>query len=86
MLDTVADYVLEHGIGGLAMRPLATAVGGSHGTLLDHFGSKENLVTEGGELLRQRLMDSTGLIGPPESIDGLATWWRGTTTPQHLAI
>ncbi|WP_222842029.1 hypothetical protein [Cystobacter ferrugineus] len=37
LLNDIADYVLEHGVGGLAMRPLAVALGVSHGTLLHHF-------------------------------------------------
>jgi AcrR family transcriptional regulator len=86
LLNMVADYVLEHGVGGLAMRPLATAVGVSHGTLLHHFGSKERLVTEVVELLRQRMTDTADVIGSPQRVDRLPQWWHRTTTPQYLPV
>jgi AcrR family transcriptional regulator len=82
----VADYVLEHGVNGLAMRPLATAVGVSHGTLLHHFGSKEKLVTEVVELLRRRLTDTADVAGSPQRVDRLPQWWQRTTTTQYLPI
>jgi len=83
LLAAVADYVLTHGFAGLAMRPLAAVVGVSHGTLLHHFGSKENLVTEVIDLLRQRLADAAG---SPADLAGLASWWRKTTTARRLPI
>ena len=44
LLDAVTDYVLEHGLAELSLRPLARAVGASPRILLYHFGSKEELV------------------------------------------
>jgi AcrR family transcriptional regulator len=41
-----ADYVFEHGLSELSLRPLATALGVSHRTLIHHFGSKEQLLSE----------------------------------------
>lgn len=38
------DFVLEHGLIGLSLRPLAAAVGTSDRMLLYHFGSKDDLV------------------------------------------
>jgi len=38
------DYVLEHGLIGLSLRPLADALGTSDRMLLYHFGSKDDLV------------------------------------------
>lgn len=60
LLNVVTAYVLEHGVSDLAMRPLASAIGVSHGTLLHHFGSKENLIAEVVEMLRQRLAEAAG--------------------------
>jgi AcrR family transcriptional regulator len=86
LLDAVTDYVLTHGLAGLAMRPLAAAVKVSHGTLLHHFGSKENLVTEVIDLLRQRLADAAGVAHSPTHRAGLVAWWRNSTTTERLPI
>ena len=45
LLDLVTDHVLEHGLIGLTLRPLAAAVGTSDRMLLYHFGSRDGLVT-----------------------------------------
>ena len=42
----VFEYVLEHGLADLSLRPLAKAVGLSPRVLLYHFGSKEQLVDQ----------------------------------------
>lgn len=44
LLAAAIDYVVEHGLSELSIRPLAAALGISHRTLLYHFGSKEALV------------------------------------------
>ncbi len=44
LLGPIVDYVLEHGIADLSLRPLALAVGSSPRMLLYHFGSKEDLI------------------------------------------
>lgn len=43
-LSRAADYVLEHGLAGLSLRPLAQALGTSPRMLLYDFGSKTRLV------------------------------------------
>jgi AcrR family transcriptional regulator len=45
-LGRAADYVLEHGLAGLSLRPLAAALGTSPRMLLYDFGSKEQLVAD----------------------------------------
>jgi AcrR family transcriptional regulator len=45
-LRRAAEYVLEHGLAGLSLRPLAQALGTSPRMLLYDFGSKEQLVHE----------------------------------------
>ncbi|WP_039643193.1 TetR/AcrR family transcriptional regulator [Streptomyces sp. 769] len=86
LLDDVAAYVLEHGLADLAMRPLATAVGVNHGTLLHHFGSKENLVTEVIQRLRTRMADAVDVTSSPNSTGNLAYWWQRSTASQHLPV
>jgi AcrR family transcriptional regulator len=42
--EAATDYVLEHGLIGLSLRPLAADLGTSDRMLLYHFGSKDELV------------------------------------------
>ena len=45
LLDEVTDHVLEHGLIGLTLRPLAAAIGTSDRMLIYHFGSRDGLVS-----------------------------------------
>lgn len=44
LAESATDYVLDHGIAGLSLRPLAAAIGTSDRMLVYHFGSKDALV------------------------------------------
>lgn len=44
LADAATDYVLEHGLVGLSLRPLAEAIGTSDRMLLYHFANKDDLV------------------------------------------
>lgn len=46
LLDQITDHVLQHGLIGLTLRPLAAAVGTSDRMLIYHFGSRDALVSE----------------------------------------
>src|ERR1700736_1362435 len=46
LLERVVDYVMEHGLSDLSLRPLADAVDSSPRVLLYYFGSKDELVAE----------------------------------------
>jgi AcrR family transcriptional regulator len=56
-LASAADYVLEHGLEGLSLRPLAAALGTSTRMLLYDFESKEKLVDEVLAEIRRRLAE-----------------------------
>lgn len=45
LLPLLANHVLEHGLAGASLRPLARAAGTSDRMLIYHFGSKEGLVS-----------------------------------------
>ncbi|MDG5747153.1 TetR/AcrR family transcriptional regulator [Qipengyuania sp. XHP0207] len=45
LLPRLAAHVLEHGLAGASLRPLARAAGTSDRMLIYHFGSKDGLVT-----------------------------------------
>ena len=90
LLRAVTEYVLAQGVGQLAIRPMAEAVGVSHATLLNHFGTKENLITEVVDLLREQSMpfDPDEVEIPPELADdaasAIALWWQQWTSPDYL--
>ena len=63
-LAQVADYVLEHGLEGVSLRPLAAALGTSTRMLLYDFGSKEALLDEALAEIRRRL---AGLLSDLQS-------------------
>ena len=44
LLELAYEYVLEHGVGDLSLRPLAAAVNSSPRVLLFLFGSKAELI------------------------------------------
>jgi AcrR family transcriptional regulator len=45
LLDRVTDHVLEQGLIGLTLRPLAAAIGTSDRMLIYHFGTRDALVS-----------------------------------------
>jgi len=46
LLEHAVQYVLQHGVGGLSLRPMAKDIGTTARMLIHHFGSKENLVAD----------------------------------------
>ncbi len=46
LLPLLAGHVLEHGLGGASLRPLALAAGTSDRMLIYHFGNKEALIAD----------------------------------------
>jgi AcrR family transcriptional regulator len=44
LLAAATEYVLNHGVAELSLRPLAQALGVTHATLLRHFSSKDELI------------------------------------------
>jgi AcrR family transcriptional regulator len=69
LLDAAIDYVSEHGISELSLRPLAAAVGTQAPVLLHHFGSKDQLLTE---LLAHRDASEIAEVNDPERPHGTA--------------
>ena len=65
--EAATDFVLEHGLIGLSLRPLAAELGTSDRMLLYHFGSKDELVAA---VLRTSNERSTSYVrGLPASAD-----------------
>ena len=66
LLPLLAVHVLEHGLAGLSLRPLAKAAGTSDRMLIYHFGSKDELVAELLEYLAQVFADALDSAFPAE--------------------
>jgi AcrR family transcriptional regulator len=77
-LDKAADYVLEHGLVGLSLRPLAQALGTSPRMLLYDFESKERLIEEVLAEIRRR---EVGILDA--DVHTLEDVWRWISAPER---
>jgi AcrR family transcriptional regulator len=71
-LGRAAEYVLEHGLAGLSLRPLAAALDTSPRMLLYDFGSKERLVA--GVLAEIRRREERLFDAHVRSLEDVWTW------------
>jgi AcrR family transcriptional regulator len=86
LLDNAYDYVLEHGLTDLSLRPLAQAIGSSPRVLLYLFESKDGLVRE--LLARARRDELAALAGiEGEGLEAIAaTLWRWLSAQEHRRL
>ena len=73
LLDLAADSLLNRGLHGLSLRPLASDLGVSPRTLLYHFGSKEKLIVEAIRHLRRRQPAIRKLLEDPPTTSATAS-------------
>jgi AcrR family transcriptional regulator len=87
LLDAAYDYVVEHGLTELSLRPLAEAIGSSPRVLLFLFGSKDGLVQA---LLARARADELAMLADVETSGGLAEVgqrvWRWLAHPDHRRL
>lgn len=87
LLAAAAEYVLEHGISDLSLRPLAQALGVTHAALIRHFGSKEQLLDEVTRTIRAGLMaelvSDADLRSAASGTELLRRLWRRWSAPLH---
>ncbi|MFM1728202.1 TetR/AcrR family transcriptional regulator [Prescottella soli] len=85
LLSAITEYVIENGVAGLSMRPLAKQIGVSHASLLHHFGTKENLLAEVIENMRRESIPPALLSGAADDPLALLTaWWADRTSEPVL--
>jgi AcrR family transcriptional regulator len=88
LLDRSYEYVLQHGLSGLSLRPLAAAVGSSPRVLLFLFGSKDGLVRA--LLARARADEISGLdqlrADGGSLTDVVRLVWAWLVEPPHRAV
>lgn len=78
LTEGALDYVLDHGLIGLSLRPLAAALATSDRMLIYHFGGKDELITELVALANTRLAEGMPSADPtPETVADLVRYaWR----------
>ena len=86
LLERVVDHVLDHGVGQLTLRGLATAVGSNNRMLLYYFGSREELVVAALHGAERRFPGIVGVVdhlaGPDLPLDQrLLAVWRTVSDP-----
>lgn len=75
--EAATDYVLDNGLIGLSLRPLAAAIGTSDRMLVYHFGSKDALVVAVLESVTERSNDVVRSLRPGRTVRaGVARLWR----------
>lgn len=68
LLDLVADYVVQQGLIGLTLRPVAAAVGTSDRMLIYHFGSYDDLVSAVVRRVGERSVATVQEMRPARSV------------------
>jgi AcrR family transcriptional regulator len=86
LLEAAYEFVLDHGLADLSLRPLAQEIGSSPRVLLYLFGSKDGLVRE--LLARARRDELEVLAGVEgEGLDAVtAALWDWLSAPQHRRL
>jgi AcrR family transcriptional regulator len=92
LLEAAYEYVLEHGLADVSLRPLAAAIGSSPRVLMFLFGNKDGLVRA---LLARARVDEVALIerldrdrpeapaGLPDATELIWSWLRA---PRHRRL
>ena len=87
ILEACINYILDHGVADLSLRPLAAAVGSKARLLIYHFGSKDALLAEAMLLVRGRTQLafakslSSGAVSQPTQI--IRAFWHWATSRKH---
>src|ERR1043165_5394590 len=82
LVERSLDYLLDHGVADLSLRPLAAAVGTSARLLVYHFGSKEGLLMAAMDELRVRVQASFRAVTASASArhsSPLDAFWKWAT-------
>lgn len=83
LTDAATDYVLEHGLVGLSLRPLAAELGTSDRMLLYHFDSKDDLVAAVLRTSNDRsVLDLRALPASADVRSAVLDLWAAVTTPR----
>jgi AcrR family transcriptional regulator len=87
ILGEVLGYLLEHGVSGLSLRPLAATLGTSPRMLMFHFRSKEGLLQEVMQEVNRRLqkkLNALATMTPPRRAAPLKLFWEWAMRRDNL--
>src|SRR4249919_2365002 len=83
LLAAATDYVLEHGLIGLSLRPLAAEIGTSDRMLLYHFADKDDLVAAVlTECTDRSVAELRALPAAPDVRRAVLALWAAMTSDQ----
>lgn len=85
LLQAAADYVIEHGLSDLSLRPLARELGVTTTTLVHHFGSRDQLLAAIINQVRARMLEAVDAEDTADAdIPALITHaWKWMSAPEH---
>jgi AcrR family transcriptional regulator len=83
LLEGAIDYAVEQGLADLTLRPLAEALGVLPNTLAHHFGSKEELLSEILNGVRDRLRETRAEVAADPQADPVEAVWQWTADERH---
>ena len=87
LVERSLDYLLDHGVADLSLRPLAAEIGTSARLLVYHFGSKEGLLIAAMDELQVRMQASFRAVTASASgrqSNPLDAFWKWATRREHL--
>jgi AcrR family transcriptional regulator len=85
LAEAATDYVLDHGLIGLSLRPLAAAVGTSDRMLLYHFAGKDDLVAAVLRVSNDRSVREIRALSPARDVHtAVLQLWTAMNTPVLL--
>src|SRR5262245_16489643 len=88
LLGAAAGYLLRHGVAGMSLRPMASAIGTSARLLIYHFGTKERLLIEAMGVIREGARaDVTAMLRAAPANPDLGrlvrAFWRWCTSARN---
>jgi AcrR family transcriptional regulator len=84
LAEAATDYVLEHGLVGLSLRPMAAALGTSDRMLLYHFTDKDDLVATLLRVSNDRSVAGIRALPPsPDVRAAVRALWAAVTAPEQ---
>lgn len=88
LLDQVTDHVLEHGLIGLTLRPVAAAIGTSDRMLIYHFGDRDSLVSAVVARATERAIEAVDALPPAPTVRSAVNrlWASYRTEPLHSCL
>jgi AcrR family transcriptional regulator len=91
LLTALVDYILEHGMADLSLRPAAAAIGSSPRMLLYYFNSKEELLTAAIAQAREREIEmfarevqKWGETSPAHAFRRIWNWYSAERRAPYL--